>query len=290
MKKPRGVLRKCCAALLMAALPMLPVSAAVETLSGSGEYIMEKNETMKEAQDIAFQEAMRYISQQAGVYIESSSAAKDSQLTRDEVTALTETVVQVKEKRFDRDILPDGKIKIRATVTATLDTDEADNILRRRVEAHRTQKQYEAARDEQTAIQKQGESLQAEYDEAVLGRVNASAKRGDELMDQRKYAEAYKAYDHAVTLAPKTAELYSKRGEAQRMQGKDEAAMRDYDKALSLDGQDALAHYGRASVLDKRGEKAEAVKEYRLFMDIADIDFYDDEIARALDRVLALEK
>ena len=286
----RGVLRKCCAALLMAALPVLPVSAALEMLSGSGEYIMEHNETMKEAQDIAFREAMRSISQQAGVYIESTSQAKDSQLTHDEVTALTETVVQVKEKRFDRDILPDGKIKVRATVTATLDTDEADRLLQRRVEAHKTQKQYEAARDEQAELQKKSESLQAEYDEAMLGGVNESTKRGDELMAQRKYAEAYTAYHHAVSVSPKTAELYSKRGESLRLQGKDDAAMQDYDKALSLDGQDALAHYGRASVLDKRGKRAEAVREYRLFVDIADIDFYDEEISRALDRILALEK
>ena len=267
-----------------------PVSAALETLSGSGEYIMEHNETMKEAQDVAFQEAMRSISQQAGVYIESTSQAKDSQLTHDEVTALTETVVQVKEKRFDRDILPDGKIKVRAFVTAELDTEKADKLLQDRIEAHKAKAQYDAAQGEHTELEKESESLRTEYAQAVQGKVNGAVHRGDSLMEQKKYAEAFQAYDKAVAAEPKLAELYSKRGESLRLQGKDDAAMQDYDTALSLDGQDALAHYGRASVLDKRGERAEAVKEYRLFMDIADIDFYDEEIARALDRFLALEK
>lgn len=271
-------------------LPVQSASAELLTLSGQGEYIMEDNETVGDAQNVAYREAMRYISQQAGVYIESVSQSENNQLTQDEIVALTETVVQVKEKRFERAITTDGKIKILAFLSASLDTDKADAMMKERVEAHRTETQYNKATSDYEQLKGERDNLKTQYEIAAEGGARGSIRHGDELMEQKKFAEAFACYDRAVNTAESFAEAYSKRGEALRMQNRDDEAMRDYEKALSLDEKDALGHYGRACILDKRGERRDAVKEYRLFMDYADIDFYDEEISKALDRIMKLDK
>lgn len=166
-------------AALFALLPAPPVSAAVETLSGQGEYIMEDNETVGEAQDIAYREAMRYISQQAGVYIESASQSKNSQLTDDEIVALTETVVQVTKKRFERAITADGKIKVVAFVTATLDTDKADAMMKERVEAHKTEKRHHRAKADYENLKSESENLKAQYEIAAEGNARGAIRHGD---------------------------------------------------------------------------------------------------------------
>ena len=60
---------------IMVGLLLFPAcaDAAIRTINGTGEYIMEDNETMKQAQDKAYEEAMRSISQQAAVYVRGSS-------------------------------------------------------------------------------------------------------------------------------------------------------------------------------------------------------------------------
>lgn len=81
--------------VIMAGLLLLPAGAdaAIQTINGTGEYIMEDNETMKQAQDKAYEEAMRSIAQQAAVYIRSGSKAESSVLTKDEVELIATALV-----------------------------------------------------------------------------------------------------------------------------------------------------------------------------------------------------
>ena len=114
-------------------LPLTDAEAAVREISGTGEYIMEDNETMKQAQDKAYEEAMRSISQQAAVYIRSDSKAESSVLTKDEVELLATALVQVREKRFTKEVMPDGKLRVKAFLTGDLDEEATEKALAEKV-------------------------------------------------------------------------------------------------------------------------------------------------------------
>ena len=81
MSKNKLWKRKITTAIIVGLL-LLPAGAdaAIQTINGTGEYIMEDNETMKQAQDKAYEEAMRSISQQAAVYVRGSSKAENMEM------------------------------------------------------------------------------------------------------------------------------------------------------------------------------------------------------------------
>lgn len=265
------------------------VMAEMQTFQGRSEYTMEDNETMGEAQDIAYREALRSIAQEAGVYISSHSISVDGQISVDEAEMMAEAIVKVKSKEFQRTITPDGKVKIVALLTAELDMDKADALLREKAEEHQAEKQHREANEAYAEAQQQNKKLEEQYLAASAAALRDVFRQGDEAREKGDLDTALACFEKAVAAKNDYAPAYAKRGRIYWLQGNADKAMKDFEKALALDAKEAGAHYGKAVLLDRRGDKAEAVKEYRAFMEYADVDEYDKEIVEALDRILALD-
>lgn len=265
------------------------VFAAVEPFEAQAEYMMENNESIKYAQETALNEAIRRISQQAAVVIRSHSTAADNQLSSDEMEMVTSTIVQVKEKRFQKRLGANDKIVVTAFVKAELDTDRAEQMSKELLAAKDTARDYEKIREEYSTAQSQYNALQGQYSLVVQKSAKFKAKQGIKLEREGKVAEAMKLYEEAIAADPNYARSYSRRGHIYRMQGKRDLAMKDYDKAYALDPKEAGCHYGRAIYLEQDGQKLQAAKEYRLFIEYSDILEYDLEIPQVLDKIIEIE-
>ena len=61
---------------------------------------MGEGETITNAKDMALRQAMRTASEQVGVYVESYSKVVNAQLTRDEISVLSSSVMEIIKKGF----------------------------------------------------------------------------------------------------------------------------------------------------------------------------------------------
>ena len=271
------------------AIPSLAY-AATESFDGRGEYIMEIEETTKHGQEIAFQEALRSVSQQAAVAIKTHSSMADNQLTGDQMEMVTATVMQINEKTFDTDITPDGKLKAIALVRASLDVDRAEKMAQALLAAKNNTQEYERIQEEYATAKSQYTTLREQH--GILMKKSARAKIREGIQQERagRLSEAMTLYEEAIAADPDYARAYSRRAHIYRQQGKMDLANKDYAKAASIDSKEAGHHYGKAIMLEQQGKKAEAAKEYRLFIEYSDILEYDEEIPVVLEKILELEK
>ena len=270
-------------------MPLTDAEAAVREISGTGEYIMEDNETMKQAQDKAYEEAMRSIAEQAAVYIRSDSKAESSVLTKDEVELLATALVQVREKRFTKEVMPDGKLRVKAFLTGDLDEEATEKALEEKVAKFKQQKALDEAKAKHAAQQGAKEAAQKEYNEAMRHTVTALLADGEALLKQGKYAAAMEKFNEVIKDHPDYAKGYVRRGECYSGMGKMEAAMQDFNKAITLDPKEAESYYGRGQTYEKQGKKQEAIADYRKFLEVSNIVEHGEKITAALDRLAKLE-
>lgn len=124
-------MKKFFAAVLVAASLLIatPVSAAVQTFEGVGEYVMSDFESFDVAKLRAQQKAVRAAQEKAGAYLKTYSRSADSELL-DEISAVTANIIQVTNVSYERQPLEQGCF-IKATVTATIDSDKITKWLDR---------------------------------------------------------------------------------------------------------------------------------------------------------------
>lgn len=266
----------------------LTADAEMQTFSGTGEYVMEDNETLKDAQETAYAEAMRRIAQEAAVYVTSRSVVKDATLTEDEIELMANAIMQVTAKEFQKELTPDGKLLIRAKVRAEVDEEATDHWLQERIAAREAERKYAETKAQQDAQRGEHAALKQQYSEARRGAAASFVAEGDALMAEGKEAEALARYNEAIDANPNLADGYVGRGWVYGLQGKFDFAKPDFEKAVSLDDKNANAHYGLARCLDKAGASARALAEYRAFIDLANIVEHGEGITKALERIAAL--
>ncbi|MBR1646796.1 MAG: hypothetical protein IJ685_08470 [Selenomonadaceae bacterium] len=104
-------------------------SAEIKIFHAEHSYLMNRGEPIKDAQDIAVKEAIRTISEEAGVVINSLSELRDNQLELDRIETFTAAVLRVKSKTFGKKFTPDGNLEITAVIDAELNTDDVAEIL-----------------------------------------------------------------------------------------------------------------------------------------------------------------
>ena len=258
-------------------------------ISGTGEYIMEDNETMKQAQDKAYEEAMRSIAQQVAVFVRGSSKTENMELKEDEVELMATALVQVKEKRFTKEVMADGKLRVKAFLTGDIDEEAAEKALEEKVAKFKQQKALDEVKAKHAAQQGAKEAAQKEYNEAMRHTVTALLADGEALLKQGKYAAAMEKFNEVIKDHPDYAKGYVRRGECYIGMGKMEAAMQDFNKAINLDPKEAESYYGRGQAYEKQGKKQEAVADYRKFLEVSNIVEHGEKITAALDRLAKLE-
>ena len=95
--------------------------ARMETFTGTGEYTVSDNETLQQAEDNAFKEALRAISEQVGIIVSSTTRVENAVVTYDEIVTVSSNYVKVLDKKIERSMTRDGDIHIIATVKASAD-------------------------------------------------------------------------------------------------------------------------------------------------------------------------
>jgi len=100
-----------------------PVFAAEKNINAKGLYIAGASESLNDAKQNALEDAMRQAAEQAGVLVSSFSKTHNMQLTDDEVTVLATKIIQIKDKKFEVELLSDSEIKVIAYIDAVVNTD-----------------------------------------------------------------------------------------------------------------------------------------------------------------------
>ncbi|MBQ4495033.1 MAG: hypothetical protein II968_04630 [Selenomonadaceae bacterium] len=270
------------------------VSAEVKTFHAENSYLMDKGEPIKDAQDYVFKDAVRNISEQAGVVVKALSQSKDSELELDRVENFTAAVLRIKSKTFGKELTSDGGLKITVAVDAELDTDNAAELLNELREAKKSAKGYEEVLKDYTKRKNQFDTVYGEYLGSYQKRIMRTIRDGCKLQSDGKLDEALKLYDAAIAESvANNAELslaYVKRGHVYKLQNKTELALDDFKRALVLNNDAVGIHFIKGLMAEADGKNSQAAQEYRAFVKDADIIYYDVEIIFALDRIVELKE
>ncbi len=269
-------------------------SAEIKTFHAESSYVMERSEPIKDAQDFVFKEAIRTISEKAGLVIKSLSIIRDNELELDRLETLTAAVLRVKSKTFGKEFDADGSLTITVAVDAEIDTDDAAEILNELRKAHNSSQNYEEVFKDYTERKKNFDTVYSEYLGSYQKRIMRKIRDAAKLQNDGKLDEALKLYDEAIAESvSEGAELtvaYVKRGHVYNLQSKANLATADFEKAIALNNDAVGVHYAKAILLDGRGDKVQVVQEYRAFVKDADIAYYDMEITDAVNRIVELEE
>ena len=155
-------------------------SAEVKTFHAESSYLMSSSEPIFDAQDKVFKDAVRMISEEAGVIVESLSKSRNGWLELDRMETLTAAVLRVKSKTFGKEFTDDG-LRITVAVDAELDTAEAAEILDELREARSSAKDYEAVLRDYTKRKNNFDTIYGEYLGSYQKRIMRKIRDGCKL-------------------------------------------------------------------------------------------------------------
>lgn len=93
-------------------------------IEATGTFDMGDDDSREHAKKKAMEDALRQITEQAGVYVESYSETSNAMLTRDEVRIIASSIVRVIDERFE--FVTDDNWHCKAHVKAEANTDSLD--------------------------------------------------------------------------------------------------------------------------------------------------------------------
>ena len=108
--------------------------AEIKTYTGNGEYLMSE-ENVDFAKSRAAINAERNILDQVCVYVKGQSSMIDNELDNDEVISISAGILHVTDTKFKIVDDADG-ILVKATVTAQVDIDELEILLKQAIAEH----------------------------------------------------------------------------------------------------------------------------------------------------------
>ena len=121
----KQILRAALCALILTAALSGSAHAAPEIIEADGVYMMGDNDTPRSARDAARNEAMRAATEQAGVYIESTSEVQGYTLTRDEIRTVAAAVLRVLHEDVTPELI-EGAWRYRVHLVCSVDTEGID--------------------------------------------------------------------------------------------------------------------------------------------------------------------
>lgn len=131
------------------------MSAEIKTFHAESSYVMDKGESIKDAQETAFNDAVKKISEEAVVVVKSSGSMKDNELSADEVETIAAAVLRIRSKTFGKKFTHEGSLEISAVVDAEVDTENVDKLLAELSTSHKADKNYEEFLADYTKRQEQ---------------------------------------------------------------------------------------------------------------------------------------
>jgi hypothetical protein len=141
------------------------VSAEIKTVAASGEHRMGEQDTKEDAIRLATESAKRNALEQVATYVESVTATKGMDLTKDEIRTYTAGVVLVREQRLT--ISVDGEtVVVKIDLLAEINTEDV-------IEAIEILRKNEDARAQLAALKRETDRLRQELDRANRALVDA---------------------------------------------------------------------------------------------------------------------
>lgn len=251
-------MRKLLTALILGSLiGTSPVNAEVRNYDGVGEYIMSDFETPDVAKQRAKLYAERNAQEKAGVYIRSYSKSSNFELVTDEVESMTSGILKVIS--VDYKVIPMeeyGGIMYRATVLASIDTDNVDEWISKGISERESLVQRNVALQKQIDEQQKlierlkaeaadkkspeaQEKLKAEFSEAdKIFMSNVQLEEGNRFVlinSDWAYEKALACWTEAIELNSNNALAYESRGYYFLYYTLDyPASLSDYTRAIEL--------------------------------------------------------
>lgn len=168
--------------LLGSALGSRSAIAAPQIIEAEGVCVMDDSDAPKDARDAARKEAMRAAVEQAGVYVESYTEAKNLTLTKDEVRMVAGTILRIiKEEAIPETVR--GAWQYRVRLTCEVDTAEVDieSLAHKKEEIARLERERDALKAQNSALRIREQAAKNA----------AAAARGTRLEDALPYTAIF---------------------------------------------------------------------------------------------------
>lgn len=253
--------------------------AEVRTIDVTGSYVLneELGESFQTAQDQARRDALRMAGEQAGVFVESLSDVRASMLEKDEIQAISASVLQVEKEEITSEVMEDGTINYRCHIVAFVDTASITREMLADRKAlsdavRRGKELQEESAQASTELQKlKGNYMSAASDtekQGIRKQVKVNEKKmealryfeqGLALTAKKDYAEAAKAYQNAILAYPEYPVAHLELGNSFYHMGKPDLAMEYIGKASSLQPGNATAYFNMGVICYDRGDYGKAI-------------------------------
>ena len=261
------------------------VGAKIQMYTATGEDYANEVESQDIAKLRARDKAIKKATKQAGVYLKTYSRSVNSELTDDEIIAITsnswQLVGEPKYSRTVKQISDETSIIVwTATVEVNVDDSELQNWIKRDAKEkstiiNQTRKAQKVSDENERII----EDLREKYNRATSQAEKDSLRKQmndadrDFLANQKHVAGiklyyandfngAIKLYNEALQLNPNNADVYIDRGNAYFDLGQYERAIQDYNKTIKLRSDYSEAYNNRARAYEELGQYNRAFQDY----------------------------
>lgn len=281
------IIRRTLTALLIVifALSAAIVGAKIQMYTATGEDYANEIESQDIAKLRARDKAIKKATKQAGVYLKSYSRSVNSELTDDEVTAITSNAWQlVGEPKYSSKIVKGSDetsiIIWTATVEVNVDDSEIQSWIKRddknkstiisqtreaQKSAEENDRKIEDLREKYNRATSQAEkdSLRKQMNDADRDFLaNQKNEEGLKLYYAKDYYGAIKIYREAIKLKPDWSWPYNNRGMAYDDLGQYERAIQDYSKAIELKPNYAEAYNNRGTSYRSLKQDEQAIQDF----------------------------
>ena len=261
------------------------VGATVKLYTASGEGYCYESESQDIAKKRAVDKAVKKATKEAGVYLKSYSRTVNSELTDDEVTAITSNAWQlVGEPKFTREIINhsgDTQIIVwKATVEVNVDDSEVQSWIKRDGKDKSTIiSQTNEAIKSSEENDKKIEDLREKYNRATTQSerdsiikqmndadrdflANQKLEEGNKLAYAKDFNGAIKLYNESLELKPNWDWAYLNRGDVYGILRQFELAIQDYDKAIEINPEFYQAYNNRGNAYNDSDKYERGIQDY----------------------------
>ena len=261
------------------------VGATVKLYTASGEGYCYESESQDIAKQRAVDKAIKKATKQAGVYLKTYSRTVNSELTDDEVLAITSNAWQlVGEPKFTRELINhsgDTQIIVwTATVEVNVDDSEIQSWIKRDDQnksqiISQTREALKASAENDRKVEDLREKYnratsQSERDSIIkqmkdVDRYFLANKKFEDAMKlyyAKDYEGTIKLYDEAIDLNPSDDWSYNNRGIVYYLLGQKERAIQDYDKAIQFNPYDEKYYDTRGNAYNELGQYERAIQDF----------------------------
>jgi len=271
-------------ATFLAVLLLLPVSASgeIQTITHTVKQSFGGSQSPDDARISAVAKAKREALEMAGIYIESLTVVKNSQVEQDEILALAAGVLKaevVSQKNYasadafgieiivnvvvDTSVLEERVQKLlqdRVHLTQLKDTQKKEKELLQKVAQLEDENRKLMAKNQST------EKLKKEFQQAADGLTAVDwFNKAQSLLNKGKYTDHKKIIEYlnnAIKLEPDYFSAYFYRGIAYDHLGQYKRAIEDYNQAIRLKPNDSLTYAARGLAYNYLAQHHRAIKDY----------------------------